>query len=329
MDLSLITSLYRAEPYLAAYTGHVRRVAAQVRSAGLSLELVIVANDATDRERALLAPLVAAGEAGELAVQVLHVPRETIYASWNRGVRAARGRYIGVWNADDVREAGALVEGYRRISEGCALVYFPYVILRERRWWGLFTTRRMIDVPARPFDRAAFERTSRTGTFYLFDRALYDRVGPFDERFHIAGDFEWLVRAGRLVDFCAGESLGGVFTQGARNLSGTGDPRQNVEDNIVHLRGGNWDALKPADPRLMRAYWDEWGRQDADPPPEIADRLWGPGADECWRRWQRRQRLKPWDEALRAGPRFVIDRTGLRPLLARLGVVKSASRSQE
>ena len=89
-------------------------------------------------------------------------------------------------------------------------------------------------------------------------------------------------------------------------MSGTGDPRQNVEDNIVHLRSGNWDALKPADPRLMRACWDEWGRQNADPPPAIADRLWGPGADERWRRWQRRQRLKPWDEALRAGPRFVI-----------------------
>src|SRR5690606_21328144 len=102
---SLITSLYRAEPHLAAYAGHVRNVAAQARAAGLSLEMVIVANDATERERALLAPLVAAGESGELAVQVLHVPRETIYASWNRGVRAARGRCIGVWNADDAREA--------------------------------------------------------------------------------------------------------------------------------------------------------------------------------------------------------------------------------
>ena len=327
MDLSLITSLYRAEPYLAAYAGHVRQVAAQMRAAGLSLELVIVANDANDRERALLAPLVAAGESGELAVQVLHVPRETIYASWNRGVRAARGRCIGVWNADDTREAAALIEGHRCIEAGCALIYFPYRVLRVRRWWGLFTTRREVYVPARPFDRVAFERTSRTGTFYLFDRALYEQVGPFDAHFHIAGDFEWLARAGRRVDFCVGDSLGGTFTQGARNLSGTGDPRQNVEDNIVHLQSGTWDALKPADPRLMRACWYEWGRQGADPPPEIADRLWGPGAEDRWRKWQRRQRFKPWIEGLRAGPRFVIDRAGLRPFLARLGVVKSASRS--
>ena len=102
-------------------------------------------------------------------------------------MRAARGRCIGVWNADDAREAAALIEGQRRIREGCALIYFPYAILREHRWWGLFTTRRTIDVPARPFDRAVFERTSLTGTFYLFDRALYDRVGPFDEHFYIAG----------------------------------------------------------------------------------------------------------------------------------------------
>jgi len=329
LDLSLITSLYRAEAHLPGYCQHVLETAAEAAAAGLALEIVIVANDATGAERSAIEALAAAAQAaGTVQITPLVVARETLYASWNRGVRAASGSGLGFWNVDDVRFPGALIEGAQRLAEGCALIYFPFQIITLRRWPGGLTTRRTEHYPARPFDREAFERASLTGPFFLFARSLYETVGPFDEHFRIAGDYEWLVRAGQITSFCAGSSLGGRFIQHGRNLSGSGDPRQDVEDNIIQMRLGAWERVHPARPDLMQQCWQDWGSQGRTAPPDVAERLWGAGADTRWQDWlrarRRARRRVQLSEAARRLPRFVIDHTGLRPALARLGIVKSA-----
>lgn len=39
-----------------------------------------------------------------------------------------------------------------------------------------------------------------SGFFFLFSKAAYERIGPFDERFYIYGqDSEWAIRAGRKI----------------------------------------------------------------------------------------------------------------------------------
>lgn len=326
MDISLITSLYHAEPYLATYSRDVLDVAAQIQKAGLSLEIILVANDASDEERRQIEQLITvARTAGTPVVVPLFVPHGTVYDSWNQGIQASSGRCIGVWNVDDIREAGALIEGVQTIQAGCVLVYFPYTIIKRRRW--LFSTQHTEFYPARPFDREKFESASLTGTFYLFDRSFYDRVGPFDAHFQISGDFEWLVRAGKIADFCPGKAPGGRFILHGNNLSDTGNPLQAVEDNIVQLRLGAWHNLKPVDPRLMRSCWESWGNQGRTIPAEIENQLWGPDAFENWQRWKQYQRRKRQrtqvSETLRVLPRFVINQTGLRPFLARMGIVKS------
>jgi hypothetical protein len=158
----------------------------------------------------------------------------------------------------------------------------------------------------------------------MFSRAIYDAVGPFDPHFRIAGDFDWCARpAARAADFCRGEALGGTFFLHGDNLSGSHDPLEDVEDDIVMLRQGMWDQLVPADPDLLRAAWTEWGDLgEIDVPQAIQDRLWGEGARKRWVRWQRSRRRKATMRRVRAVPRWIIDHTGLRPLLARLGIVR-------
>jgi hypothetical protein len=329
MDVSLITSLYRSRSFLEIYSQHVLHVAACLDKAGLRLEIVMVANDPSEQERQQILHLKERLEHLQTARFVLiEVPRETIYASWNRGVHASSGRCIGFWNIDDVRTPEALIEGHELIRNGCALVYFPYVVQMDTRVFGLFRVKRSTLSKARPYDREVFTRAMRGGSFWVFARDLYDRVGIFDENFKIVGDFEWCVRAAEVTDFCPGIQLAGRFTLHGGNLSDTGSPLQVVEDNIVHLRHGAWERITPVDPDLMRRCWQEWGNQRVELPEEVQDKLWGPGAFDRWQVWLRqeraRRRRKMVSQALRGVPRFVIDRTGTRPLLARLGVVKSA-----
>ncbi|NDJ76701.1 MAG: hypothetical protein GYB65_10615 [Chloroflexi bacterium] len=331
MDISLITSVYRAATHLGSYAGYVVDVATRIRAVGLALEIIIVANDATPPERATLEQLAAA-TAQDATVRALYVPRETIYASWNRGIRAATGTTLGFWNVDDQRSAAALVEGHRLIQDGCRLVYFPFLEVQPRQVLGLWPVEREFPSRTPPFDRRDFSEHMYVGPFFLFVRDLYQQVGPFDEDFRIAGDFEWAVRAAAVTDFCHAPVLAGRFVLHGGNLSGTQNPLQQVEDNIIHLRREAWRCLLPAQPDLMRDCWFSWGSQGQSLSPEIEAQLWGPDAAAryaAWLREQQVQRRRRWRvqlaEMLRSAPRWVINRAGLRTYLARWGVVKSVA----
>ena len=134
------------------------------------------------------------------------------------------------------------------------------------------------------------------GPFFLLDRGLLDVVGRFDEQFHIAGDFEWAVRAARATDFVRGRSVGGVFLKNPRGLSGSGHPRHAAERNVIKLRHGTGGDLEAVSPSLMAEY----------PLPTDAVELLTPGgqnrlrvplesrqppfSEEAWRREQRNKR---------------------------------------
>src|SRR5262249_15348219 len=122
VDISLVTSLFRSDSFLPAYINLVSRAATALQAAGVSLEVVIVANDASPLERQLIEAFAA--QASSFQVIPVYVPRESVYASWNRGIQTGQGRVIGFWNADDVRDVGALVEAHLTLSaQGNRLIY--------------------------------------------------------------------------------------------------------------------------------------------------------------------------------------------------------------
>ncbi len=325
MDLTLITSLYQAQAHLPAYRAHVAAVITDLRREGLSAELVLVANGPSAEERRAVEQVAAEVRQAGATVIIQYVARETVYASWNRGVRASTGACIGIWNVDDVRYAPALVEGTRLIAGGCEVVDFPFVQIVRRDWFGAFTTFRRTIYPA-PYDPTRISPRAGLGPFFLFARTLYERAGGFDERFRISGDFEWSARETvRAARACHGEALGGEFVLHGANLSGARNPLEWVEYNTVLLQHGQWDALRPVNPALMRATWEAWGGQGREVPPEVAARLWGEDAEAFRQQWQRARLAAK----VRRIPREVIDRTGLRAVLAQLGVVQPPDASEE
>jgi hypothetical protein len=253
-DISLVTSLYQGVRWLPSYARAAATVCAELRDVGLKLQIVVVVNDATATHRYWLNHLsqrLSEERSGSLDVQC--VARETLYASWNRGLAAAKAPCLGFWNVDDVRASGALIEGQALVARGAELVYFPHVSVRASRRFGI--VGRDVSFPVvPPFDRETFMRGMYVGPFFLFSRELYERVGPFDERFHIAGDFEWAARAAGLAEFTRGATIGGAFLLHGGTLSGSGAARQLVENNIVYVRYGGWDKIVPAGVELMSQY---------------------------------------------------------------------------
>src|SRR5690242_9773866 len=181
VDISIVTSLFRSDEFLPAYIKVVSKAAAQLHAAGVSLEVVIVANDASPLEQKLIEQFVTQAKTFEVVPH--YVLRESVYASWNRGVQASQGRVIGFWNADDIRDVGALIEAHQSLApDGHRVIYFPYTVVWILRWWKLAIPWKHLH-PALPFNRERFSRKMKAGPFFMFTREVYDQVGPFDARF--------------------------------------------------------------------------------------------------------------------------------------------------
>lgn len=320
LNITIVTAMYRTEAFLPGYIEAAVRVARALSEAGLNLEYISGIKLASPVERELLEQFAAAYP----NVRVIDTDSGGIYHSWNVGAQAARGRAITFWNVDDLRTPDGLIAGYRKIAAGCALVYPAYTQLRMKP--GSKRARSRV-YEAVPYDRDMHRRLMKCGPFFMFDRALYDIVGPFDERYRIAGDFDWCARATDHATFCPLPVDAGTFWLHGGNLSDTGNPLQAVEDNMVHLLLGDYQYLKPVNPVLMRDTWEAWGETGRPLPPEVEHLLWGAGANERWKAhladYRREQRRAAVESALRYWPKQFIDRAGLRPRLARLGLVKA------
>ena len=294
MPIAVISSLYRCEQHLPTFTAAVFGFAKRVSESGISAHYLPIVNDATRREREQidrLASEINAHYYGRMTPQ--YVPRETLYASWNRGLASTQAPYFTFWNADDFRSADALREGYSALQSGANLVDFDYTRVRQVKRFGLFPREQRIHVPCM-FDGERFTRRAGIGPFFMASKSLYAQVGPFDPNFQVAGDTEWASRAAPSVKFHRAKANGGDFIVHGDNLSNTGGDREDIEVNIIFMRLGTWGQLRPTNPAAMREAWETGGNPGRITiPPEEADFLWGPAAEARWRRYQSERRQAP------------------------------------
>ncbi|PIZ92929.1 MAG: hypothetical protein COX82_03625 [Candidatus Magasanikbacteria bacterium CG_4_10_14_0_2_um_filter_41_10] len=229
--LTIITSIYKSETYLKKYTDHLMRVG-DVLSQQLDFECIVIANDPSQKEIDAFHTFQ-----GKKWFTFMPVPREPLYATWNRGISMAKGNVIGFWNVDDIRYAEALLDGVHLIQNGADLVYFPFTISWYVNVFGTSFLVKKKEIKPDQFERAKFVTGMHCGPFFLFSRDLYERVGAFDEQFRIAGDFDWCVRAATVSEkFRLSSMHAGIFRVDGGGLSAGGKRRLQLENSVVFKR---------------------------------------------------------------------------------------------
>lgn len=171
--ISIVIACFNAAGTLDAAIGSV------LAEAGDDVELIVIDGGSVDGTQAVIER-----HAARLGYRTSERDNG-IYDAWNKGVRAARGRYIGFLGADDVLLPGA-VAAYRRLI--AAVPDAEYLSARVRHG-------------ARVIGQAwRWQRFRRYMTVAhvasLHRRSLFDRIGLFDDSFAITGDYELLLRAG-------------------------------------------------------------------------------------------------------------------------------------
>lgn len=292
---SLTTSLYRPLPYLRPFAQAVAEVG-RALPADHPLELILVHNDPTLVEQTALTAAIRTIQGAGVRVTRLETPRETLYASWNRGFQAASGDWLGAWNVDDERTATGLSAAAALFTQGVALVDFPYEVVSP--------VSAATQQPA-PYNPHLIAPRRALGPFFLTTRALFQQAGDFNPHFRIVGDFEWATRpAVRASSYQAATIEGGTFHRHANTLSGSANPREWIEFNIALIWRGQYSQLRPVEPTAMRTAWENWGHSGADLPPTAADWLWGEQASARYQRYRRARQQPAWRQrVVQAGAR--------------------------
>jgi len=251
MDVSIVTSLYGSASHLAGFLEQLEADLKFLESRGYSAESIIVSNAPDRREQRILRTALGSPWWADHS-RLIVVPRETLYASWNRGVRASSGSAITFWSVDDWRNPAAMVEGIDLIRQGGDVVRFPWIQAVERRP-SRGTVKRMVAIKdADGGNLTDCQSAFCLGPFFMFSRAIFDKLGPFDEQFHIVGDFDWQLRVTSSSTLVQGKRLAGVFFADGANLSGTGSQRALVEHNFLTKRYGLERPVWPLDERARK-----------------------------------------------------------------------------
>jgi len=200
--------------------------------------------------------------------------RETVYAAWNRGIRAALGRYITNANTDDRHRPDAFerMAAVLDARPDAALVYADVLKTRTAN--------------------ETFERCTPTGRFRWHDwdrmrlltdgcfigpqpmwrRSIHAIYGYFDEQLVSSGDYEFWLRMSQTLDFYHIQEPLGLYLDSPTGIEHRERKRKGRED--VRIFQDYHRAARAGE--VIRAPVVERLRRCADPPgPAAAAELAG------------------------------------------------------
>jgi len=164
---------------------------------------------------------------------------EGLYNSWNLCAKNAKGKYLAVWNVDDLRTKKSIEMQFNLIkSADTGFVYGNYTdVIKFGDQDGNF-------VDFSKFKKNELLRSMILGPFYMFKKDLWSKIGFFDEQFKIAGDFDFAIRLalvskGRMVV----ENLG-YYLNSQKGLSTKPNRLQNIEKDQICFRYGIFDKIE-------------------------------------------------------------------------------------
>lgn len=131
--ITVLTSLYKCEKYLQGYFDWVRRI-----DNPEEVEILLLHNAPTKAELDIMQQNIS-----ELPfVRHIIIPElEGLYVTWNRGIRLAKGKYVCIWNVDDIRypeslslQAATLDENPDILLTYCDFYYmFQYGCISDKK----------------------------------------------------------------------------------------------------------------------------------------------------------------------------------------------------
>ena len=145
--------------------------------------------------------------------------RETLYASWNRGIKAARGKYITSANTDDRHRKDAFekLANYLDDYPEIALIYPGQIdTSTPNETFANTTSSKILDWPVYSYEE--LERHCIIGSQPMWRRSMHEKYGLFRDTFKSAGDYEFWLRIGKQETFFRYPEVLGLYYRNPKGI---------------------------------------------------------------------------------------------------------------
>lgn len=150
--------------------------------------------------------------------------RETLYASWNRGIQVARGTYITSANTDDRHKHDALekLANYLDDYPEIALTYPGQIDTSvPNETFETTSSEKVLDWPVYTYEE--LEHHCIIGSQPIWRRSLHEKHGLFRDTFKSAGDYEFWLRVGKEEKFFRYPEVLGLYYRNPKGIEHSSD----------------------------------------------------------------------------------------------------------
>ncbi|HOQ03820.1 MAG TPA: glycosyltransferase family 2 protein [Anaerohalosphaeraceae bacterium] len=263
--VSAIVSAYKSEAFLR---GCLEDLTNQTLFQKGLLEIVVVDSGSPENEWEIVE------EFQKRSGSILYLrtsERETVYAAWNRGIRASCGKYLTNANTDD-RHAPEMLEVLADLLEknpDQAAVYSHFYITDvPHRTWQTKTPSELADWHP-PFSREALLKGNFMGPQPMWRRSLHDEYGYFDPSFKVSGDWEFFLRVSQTHSFLLNRVPLGLYYRNPGGLERSAGTRHQEDQFIRELYTKNRNQI------IRRPFLPE-SKSDSAAGPSVAVPASGP-----------------------------------------------------
>ena len=211
--VSAIVSTYNAESFME---GCMKNLVNQTLFKDGELEIIVIDACSEEDERSIVE------QYEKLSDNITYVraeKRETLYASWNRGIQLAKGKYITSANTDDRHRQDALekLANYLDDYPDIALTY-PGQIDTDvaNETFDNTSSTNVLDWPVYSYDE--LERHCIIGSQPMWRRSLHEKHGLFRDTFKSAGDYEFWLRIGKHEQFFRYPEVLGLYYRNPKGI---------------------------------------------------------------------------------------------------------------
>ena len=227
--VSAIVSAYNSERFIR---GCLEDLEAQTIAD--RLEIVVVDSGSSQNEGAIVREFQQ--RYGNI-VYIRTAQRESVYAAWNRGIRAAHGMYITNANTDDrhKRDAFERMVAILETRPAVALVYAnTYITNTENEIFETHTPAGRFNWP--DFDPLRLIYYCFIGPQPMWRKCMHAKYGYFDESFESAGDWEFWLRMAETETFLHFREFLGLYLSSPDSAGHRNHELTRQEDARVHQR---------------------------------------------------------------------------------------------
>jgi glycosyltransferase involved in cell wall biosynthesis len=165
---------------------------------------------------------------------IISNPRISIAASMNKCMKNSRGRFIAIWNIDDLRtpESLELQSSFLLKNKSFVAVSGAYKVVN------VFKSKQGELVLKKNIPVDSLLKEMHLGPFFMFRKEILHKVGFFDEQFEIAADFDFAIRVARYGKVYFLQQLLGYYLDSGVGASTSPGIKQPIERTVIQMRYG-------------------------------------------------------------------------------------------